>query len=96
MVEKAGKLGKQELWEALIETVHALPMYPHHKRYVKNVLLVEKPDLQARELAILLNIPYGEALVMLSEFSGKSETAEPEPTAPSDRKGKTLFDFGNK
>jgi hypothetical protein len=91
----SAKIGKEELWNALVETVHALPMYPHQKRYVKDVLLVEKPDLQARELSILLNMPFGEALVMLNELSGKSgpDLAESESVQ---RKEKTLFDFGGK
>jgi hypothetical protein len=84
---------RQELWDALVETVHALPMYTHHKRYVENVLLVEKPELQARELAILLNIPYGEALVLISELTGKMPQAQ---TQTAESKGKTLFDFSGK
>jgi len=89
----AGKISKEELWNALVETVHALPMYPHHKRYVKDILLVEKPELQPRELSILLNMPFGEALVMLDEISGKSDLGLTEFES-SQRKEKTLSDFG--
>lgn len=30
-------LPKEELWKVLVETVHALPMYKNHKRYVHRI-----------------------------------------------------------
>jgi hypothetical protein len=62
-------LSREELWNALVQTAHALLMYKNHKRYVEEVLLKEKPDISHQELAIRLSIPLGEALVLLSEAS---------------------------
>ena len=59
---------KNPLWPLLIETVHTMIMYPHHKAYVRNVALHEQPDATAQELAIKLGITLGEALVILSEL----------------------------
>ena len=56
------------LWPLLVETVHAMVMYPHHKAYVRDVVLHEQPDSTAQELAIKLGIPLGEALVILCEL----------------------------
>jgi hypothetical protein len=62
---------KEKLWPILVETVHALVMYPSHKAYTRDVILREKPDTKASELAMRLNIPFGEALVILYELSGQ-------------------------
>ena len=59
---------KDKLWSVLVETVHALPMYPHHKGYVREVVLHEKPDIKPNELAARLGMPLGEALVILYEL----------------------------
>lgn len=59
---------KDRLWPILIETVHALVMYPHHKVYTREVILHEKPDIKPNELAAKLSIPLGEALVLLYEL----------------------------
>ena len=56
------------LWPLLVETVHAIVMYPHHKAYVRDVILQEQPDVTAQELALKLGIPLGEALVILYEL----------------------------
>lgn len=56
------------LWPLLVETVHAMIMYPHHKAYARDVILQEQPDVTAEELAIKLGIPLGEALVILYEL----------------------------
>jgi hypothetical protein len=60
-------LSREEVWSALVQTAHALLMYNSHKRYVEETLLKEKPEISPPELAIRLNIPLGEALVLLSE-----------------------------
>jgi len=60
---------KEKLWLVLIETVHALTMYPHHKAYVREVILSEKPDISPNELATKLGIPLGEALIILCELA---------------------------
>ncbi len=63
------------LWSILVETVHAMVMYPHHKAYVRDVVLHGQPDVTARDLAVKLGIPTGEALVILHELEKeKSES----------------------
>jgi len=59
---------KEKLWSILIETVHALVMYSNHKAYTREVILNEKPDITPEELAARLNIPLGEALVIMYEL----------------------------
>lgn len=59
---------KDRLWPILVETVHALVMYPQHKAYTREVILHEKPTTKPNELATRLNIPLGEALVILYEL----------------------------
>jgi len=56
------------LWPLLVETVHAMIMYPYHKAYTRDVVLHEQPDVTARDLAAKLGIPLGEALVILYEL----------------------------
>jgi hypothetical protein len=62
---------KEKLWQILIETVHAMVMYPHHKAYTRDVILHEKPDITPQELAVRLGIPLGEALVILYELKNE-------------------------
>jgi len=62
---------KEKLWPILVETVHAMVMYPRHKAYTRDVLLHEKPDITPNELASRLGIPLGEALVILYELRGQ-------------------------
>jgi hypothetical protein len=62
---------KEKLWEILIETVHRLVLYPYHKAYTRDVILHEKPEITPTELASRLNIPFGEALVILYELATK-------------------------
>lgn len=59
------------LWKVLVETVHAMIMYPHHKAYVRDVVLQEQPDITPEDLALKLKVPLGEALVILYELRGK-------------------------
>lgn len=56
------------LWPLLVETVHAMIMYPHHKAYIRDVILHEQPDVTAHELAPKMGISHGEALVILHEL----------------------------
>ncbi|MEM3731699.1 MAG: hypothetical protein QW667_07210 [Candidatus Bathyarchaeia archaeon] len=65
---------KERLWPILVETVHALVMYPHHKAYVREIVLHEKPDIKPEELAARLRIPLGEALVILHELSNEKKS----------------------
>ena len=56
------------LWPVLVETVHAMVMYSHHKAYTRDVVLHEQPDTTSQNLATKLSIPLGEALVILHEL----------------------------
>jgi hypothetical protein len=62
---------KEKLLEILIETVHKLVMYPYHKAYTRDVILHEKPEITPTDLALRLNMPLGEALVILHELADK-------------------------
>ncbi|MGB9672292.1 MAG: hypothetical protein ACPLZY_04010 [Candidatus Norongarragalinales archaeon] len=62
---------KEKLWSILVETVHAMVMYPHHKAYTRDVLLHENPDITPSELVSRLGIPLGEALVILYELKNE-------------------------
>jgi hypothetical protein len=79
-------LSKEEIWSALVQTAHALLMYNNHKRYVEEVLLKEKPEITAQELAIRLSVPLGEALVLLYEARDGRATSRGaiEPAPKSD------------
>jgi len=89
-------LQKDELWGLLVETAHALPMYKHHKRYVQDVMLKEKPDISARELAVQINIPLGEAIVLLDELqaTGVPHSAAESRASEAKSASRTLLDFG--
>jgi len=60
---------KEKLWLILVETVHAAVMYPMHKAYTREEILREKPDVTPAELVTRLNMPFGEALVILHELA---------------------------
>jgi hypothetical protein len=65
---------KEKLWSILVETVHAAVMYPSHKAYTRDTILPEKPDRKASELANRLNMPLGEALVILHELAEENKS----------------------
>lgn len=67
---------EEKLWPILVETVHALVMYPRHKAYTRDTILPEKAETFPAELAARLNIPFGEALVILVELASERK-AEP-------------------
>lgn len=62
---------RERLWPILLETAHALVMYPHHKAYAREIVLNEAPNTTPDELAARLKIPLGEALVILYELKGE-------------------------
>lgn len=64
---------KNPVWKILVETAHSLLMYDRHKNYVKNVILREKPKIDAEELRYRLGISLGEALVILYELNASSK-----------------------
>ncbi len=69
------ELTKERLWQLLVQTVHASVMYPTHQAYTRDTILKAHPDLTAEELADRLNMPLGEALVILDELKPPSEPA---------------------
>jgi len=93
MSQAPAGLQKDELWKLLTETVHALPMYNHHKHFVEDVMLKEKPNISTQELAVQLNITLGEAIVLLDELRGEGPAASLSSDS-SKRPGRTLLDFG--
>ncbi len=56
------------LWQILVDTVHSMAMFPHHKAYVRDVTIAEQPQTTAEDLALRLNISLGESLVILYEL----------------------------
>ena len=66
------------LWPILVETVHAMIMYPHHKAYIRDVVLHEQTDVTERELAPKMGIPLGEALIILYELRKQKSKGLPE------------------
>ncbi|MEM3590246.1 MAG: hypothetical protein QXN33_04550 [Candidatus Bathyarchaeia archaeon] len=66
---KDGREGSgADLWDILVETVHSLPMYKYHKRYISEQIIPERPDITPEELAAELDIPLGEAIVIKAEL----------------------------
>ena len=59
---------KEKLWSILVETVHANVMYPTHKAYTRDNILHETPNITPTELAMRLNMPQGEAIIILDEL----------------------------
>ena len=57
-----------KLWLILVETVHANVMYPTHKAYTRDEILRVEPDVTEQDLALRLNMPLGEAIVILQEL----------------------------
>ena len=68
------EFSKEKLWQIIVETAHASVMYPSHKAYTRDVILCKKPEISAKELAIRLNMPIGEALVILQELAVENKT----------------------
>lgn len=64
---------KEKLWQLIVEAVHASVMYPTHKAYTRDVILLEKPDVSALELSGRLNMSLAEALVILDELSAENK-----------------------
>jgi hypothetical protein len=86
-------LSREEVWSALVQTAHALLMYNSHKRYVEETLLKQKPEISPQELAIRLNIPLGEALVLLSEIRGEHGTPKAVGEAAPKSDSRSLLDY---
>jgi len=95
MAQKGAGLQRDELWGLLVETAHALPMYKNHKRYVQEVMLKERPDISAKELAVQINVTLGEATVMLDELRESGQPSARAASAAGTEKSanRTLLDF---
>jgi hypothetical protein len=60
---------KEQLWQLLVEAIHASVMYPTHKAYTRDSILPAQKDISAVELSQRLGMPLGEALVILDELA---------------------------
>lgn len=60
--------GRQVDWNILVETVHALPLYASHKAYVRDKILLSKPNVSVDELIQRIGATKGEAMVILWEL----------------------------
>lgn len=67
---------KEDLWRLLVEAAHASVMFLSHKVYTRDTILLEKPDVTPEELARRLNMPLGEALVILDEIATETKPLE--------------------
>jgi len=68
-------------------------MYKFHKRYVERSILPEKPQISAKEMALLMGIPLGESIVILEELRPGSKS---QPVAGTEGKlpaAKSLLDY---
>ena len=71
----SGENQRNPLWPLLVEAVHRLPLYPSHKAYTRDNILISYPNTSAEELARRLDMPLGEALVILYEL-GSNKASE--------------------
>jgi hypothetical protein len=67
---------ENELWPILVDTVRSLILYQHHKAYIREVLLLEKPESSPHDLTSDLGISLGEAMVILYELRQEEENVE--------------------
>lgn len=65
------------LWSILVDTVHKLVLYQHHKAYIERVILSERPTITYRDLASLMGISEGEAMVVLHDLKIEAEHIKP-------------------
>jgi hypothetical protein len=83
------------LWEILAETARALPMYKFHKRYVERSILPEKPQISAKEMALLMDIPLGEAIIILEEVRPVSRGEPATAAGGKPSAAKSLLDYSS-
>jgi hypothetical protein len=69
MLMNLDEYSKEQLWQLLVQAVHASVMYPTHKAYTRESILPQKGDVSAVELSERLGMPLGEALIILSELT---------------------------
>jgi hypothetical protein len=63
---------RNPLWFILVETVHRMPLYPSHKAYLRDTLLLDSPEITVEEISRRLNISLGEVMVILHELREES------------------------
>ena len=56
------------IWHILVETAQKLPMYNAHMSYTRDTILPVQPDITPEQLSQRLDMPLGEALVILHEL----------------------------
>ncbi len=56
------------IWLILVETAQKLPMYNSHMSYTRDSILPLKPEISPEQLSQRLDMPLGEALVILNEL----------------------------
>lgn len=61
------------LWFILVETVHNLPLYPSHKSYIREKILPNEPNVTPERISRILNMPLGEAIVILIELKSENK-----------------------
>jgi len=83
------------LWEILAETAKALPMYKFHRRYVERSILPEKPQISAKEMALVMGIPLGEAIMILEELRPASKIQPATGNGGKPPAAKSLLDYSN-
>ncbi|MBD3404920.1 MAG: hypothetical protein GF411_02150 [Candidatus Lokiarchaeota archaeon] len=59
------------LWPILVESVRRSPLYAGLVGYFRSKIKPSSPDINPRELASMLSITIGEALVILHECNGQ-------------------------
>lgn len=64
----AEEYSNNPLWMILVETAKNLPLYRAHLNYTKDVILYDNDNITPEQLSQRLDIPLGEALVILSEI----------------------------
>ena len=69
------ELKTEKLWPVLVETVHALVLYPNHKAYTRDHILPDKPETTPMDLAVRLGMPLGEAIVILAELASEKASS---------------------
>jgi hypothetical protein len=62
------EFSKEQLWQLLIDAVHASVMYPSRKAYTRDTILKENTNISPGELAQRLGMTLGEAVVILTEL----------------------------
>ncbi|MCS7136576.1 MAG: phosphopantetheine adenylyltransferase [Nitrososphaerota archaeon] len=73
---------KNPLWKILVDTVRNMSLYPVHKSYVRDKILMNEPSISAEELSVRLGIPLGEAMVILDELRMYAVDFEEELKSP--------------